>query len=209
MKDNKNPCRNQRTLWTVREINFLEKHYDKMPVAETGRLLGRSVAAVKIMAQKLECCRKKAPDWTEDEKEVLRSIYPSIPDIRQICTMLPGRSLDAIVLKARKMRIMRPEPFWLQHEIDVLYAHYPLEGKKTAERLPGRSGEAVKLKANELGIKFLGEQTYRVWSEDEWALLEKNHLLPFAELCRLFPGRSKSSVETARSRFRKRQLSLK
>lgn len=78
-----------------------------------------------------------------------------------------------------------------------------------AARLPGRGGEAVKLKANELGIKFLGDKNYLVWSEAEWALLGNNHLLPFSELCALFPHRSKSSVSMARRRFRRNRMAPK
>ncbi|MCS2151247.1 hypothetical protein MUU49_01400 [Scandinavium goeteborgense] len=155
------------------------------------------------MANKLGCRRYTSRLWSEDEKQILRSTYETEMNTQQISAMLPGRSLQSITVMARSLLLSRPEPYWRQEEIDILHTYYPAEGKKIETRLPGRGEEAVKLKANELGIKFLGDKNYRVWSEAEWAVLEQNHLLPFADLHALFPYRSRASVAMARRRFRR------
>ena len=209
MSDNLPKSRNHRVKWTISEINFLEQNYNQMSNAEIGRALGRSVSSIQGMANKLGCRRFISQPWTEDEKQILRSLYETNINMQEICAMLPGRSSQSIAVMARGWGLSRPEPYWRQEEIDILRVYYPGEGKKMAVRLPGRGGEAVKLKANELGIKFLGDESYLVWSEAEWTLLGNNHLLPFSELCALFPHRSKSSVSMARRRFRRNRMAPK
>lgn len=184
-------------------MNYVEKHYREKPVAEIARYLGRSVPAVKTAAKKLGCTGVKSPPWSVAEKVVLRATYALIHDTRELCRLLPGRTLASIVIMARKMGLRRPEPFWLAEEIALLEKYYPTEGKSVVARLPNRSEESVKLKASELGIKFTGDEKYRMWSEDERELLARNHELPFSQLCALFPDRSKSSVEFARYKYRK------
>lgn len=197
--------RNSRARWTAREMNFLENHYSQLTVAEIGNRLGRSAAAIKGMAQKLGCCEKKTPGWIEAEKAILRTTYAAGMTLQNICFLLPGRSAASVVIMARKLGLRRPEPFWLAEEIALLERYYPAEGKSVSVRLPNRSEESVKLKASELGIKFMGDDRYRVWSDAERELLAKNHELPFSQLRALFPERSKSSVEFARYKYRKKR----
>lgn len=184
-------------------MNYVEKHYRDKSVAEIACYLGRSVPAVKTAAKKLGCTGVKSPPWSVAEKVVLRATYALIHDTRELCRLLPGRTLASIVIMARKMGLRRPEPFWLAEEIALLEKYNPTEGKSVVARLPNRSEESVKLKASELGIKFTGDEKYRMWSEDERELLARNHELPFSQLCALFPERSKSSVEFARYKYRK------
>jgi hypothetical protein len=200
-----NKPRNSGARWTAREMVFLENHYSQLTVSEIGHRLGRSVAAIKGMAQKLGCCERKSPDWIEAEKEVLRTTYAAGMTLQNICFLLPGRSPASVVIMARKLGLRRPEPFWLAEEIALLERYYPVEGKSVVARLPNRSAESVKLKASELGIKFTGDEKYRVWSDAEREMLAKNHDLPFSQLCALFPERSKSSVEFARYKYRKKR----
>lgn len=134
---------------------------------------------------------------------MLRATYALIHDTRELYRLLPRRTLASIVIMARKMRLRRPEPFWLAEEIALLEKYYPTEGKSVVAWLPNRSEESVKLKASEHGIKFTGDEKYRMWSEDERELLARNHELPFSQLCVLFPERNKSSVEYARYKYRK------
>ncbi|HHA1936163.1 TPA: hypothetical protein ACOEP6_004666 [Enterobacter ludwigii] len=203
MQDGKSKSRNHRVRWTISELKFLEEHYGKIPRADIGKHLGRSASAIQGMANKIGCCTRRAAAWTETEKNILRATYETDMDSKLICAMLPGRALQSITVMARNMGLSRPESLWRQDEIDVLRTYYPVEGKKIAARLPDRGPEAVKLKANELSIKFQGDDLYRIWSEEEWALLTQNDFLPIARLRELFPQRSRASVSMARRRFRR------
>ncbi|MCT4709214.1 hypothetical protein MUA04_03260 [Enterobacteriaceae bacterium H11S18] len=202
MMHKKNDIRNHQAPWTLGEINYMESHYGELSAAEIGKHLGRTVAAVKGMARKLGCCAKKTPDWSEADKEFLRSTYGSALDVQNIFLLLPGRSLTSVVLMARKLGLKRPEPFWQDAELSILAKYYPTEGKKVAVRLPARSEESVKIKASKLGLRFHGHGNYRIWTEEERALLAKNHHLPFSLLCKFFPNRSQKSVEFALGKYR-------
>lgn len=202
-KNSKKQHRNHRALWTIHEMEYVETKYNVMSCAEIAQYLGRSVNAIKGMAQKLGCAPNKTADWSEAEIEILRSMYGSELAVEDINAMLPARTPVSIVLKARKLGLARPEPFWRPDELELLSAWYPVEGKKVAARLPGRSEESVKIKASKLGIKFQGHKNYRIWTDEEWALLAKNHHLPFSALCKCFPNRSEKSVEFALGKHRK------
>lgn len=83
--------------------------------------------------------------------------------------------------------------FWREAELDILKADYPRMGLSVTERLPGRLG-LKKSRSSEAG--------FRPWSDEEWALLEKNMHLRVAELqATLFPDRTKRAVEKVRGRF--------
>lgn len=205
MQEKLSGARNSGSRWALRDMRFIENHYQDMTVPALAHRLGRTEEAIKTMAKKLGCSTKKAPGWSDTEKAVLYATYANGVVLPEICAKLPGRSPDAVVLMARKLGLARPEPFWLPAEITLLETYYPVEGKSVASRLPARSEESVKLKANALGIRFRGGRRYHVWCDEERVLLEKYDHLPFGELCRLFPDRSKRSVENARRKLRKQR----
>ena len=77
-------------------------------------------------------------------------------------------------------------------------------GISVTERLPGRNAMSVKIMAGRLGLKksYSSEVGFRPWSDEEWALLEKNmHLSVAVQQAMLFPDRTKRAVEKARSRL--------
>lgn len=182
--------RNHRLPWTLQEMEYVEKHYSKMSCAAIGEHLGRSVNAVRAIAKKLGCAPQKSPDWSDREIDIIRETYGTDLEVDEICAMLTGRSAVSVVIKARKLGLTRPEPFWQQRELNILRRYYPSEGKKVASRLSGRSHHSVIIKAVKLGISYQGNKNYRKWSDDELLLLAQNHFLPIAQLCVLFPERS-------------------
>ncbi|OMQ19939.1 hypothetical protein [Serratia oryzae] len=201
--------RNHGSPWTLQELEYVEKHYSKMSCADIGESLGRSANAVRAIAQKLGYAPQKTPDWSDGETDILRATYGTDLEVDEICAMLPARSAVSVVIKARKLGLTRPEPFWQQRELKILRRYYPSEGKKVVARLSGRSNHSVILKAARLGIIYQGNKNYRKWSEDELLLLAQNHSLPIAQLCTLFPERSLKSVEFAQTKYRKRQTNAK
>ena len=203
-EDDTNLPRNHRSSWTIHDMDYVEKHYGVMSCAEIGVHLGRSVNAVRGAAQKLGCAPQKTPNWSDAEIEIVRATYETTLDVGDICALLPGRSEYSVVLKARKLGLARPEPFWQQHELKILRRYYPSEGKKVVARLSGRSKHSIILKAVKLGISYQGNKNYRKWGEDEMLLLAQNHSLPIRQLCKLFPERSLKSVEFAQIKYRKR-----
>lgn len=70
-------------------------------------------------------------------------------------------------------------------------------------RLSGRTENAVKLRARELGVKFTGNGRLRLWTAEEWNVLSGNMALGPSALMKLLPGRSRRSVQGAMRRLQK------
>lgn len=197
--------RNSRSRWTLDEIHFVEKHYGKMPPAEIAAKLCRTLGALGIMADKLGVRCQQSPLWTEKEEAVLRTHYVAGMEIEQLLQLLPGRPICAVYSRAQRLGLIRGK-YWREEECQIVREYYPEHGTAIVGRLPGRTTDLVKLKANELGIKFLGEiGKFRIWSEEEWFLLEKCQHLSVAEQMLLLPGRSRSALEKAKARLKARK----
>ncbi|POT59871.1 hypothetical protein C3432_03940 [Citrobacter amalonaticus] len=67
--------RNHRTWWTVGDLTFLENNDSSTPVADIAVRLGRKPGAVRLMADKLGCRKKKSAPWSEAEMDSIRDHY--------------------------------------------------------------------------------------------------------------------------------------
>lgn len=193
-------CRNRRSRWTLQEMRYVEKHYGTRTAASIGASLGRPASSVACMAGKLGVRKGTSLIWTEAEKGVIYVHYAAGMNMQDIMAKLPGRTYGTILAMADKLGIKRPSR-WSQKECGILKAYYPSEGRKVADRLPGRTADAVKLKACELGIEYQGGGNNQAWYEDEWDVLKKNLHLTLPELILLLPGRSLFAIEQARTRL--------
>lgn len=195
--------RNNRARWTVRDLTFLENNYSSAPVAEIAVRLGRTPGAVRLMADKLGCRKKKSAPWSEAEKDIIRDHYTRGMDARSLKQLLPGRSISAIFSMAETLGVQSGR-FWREVELDILKADYPRMGMSVTARLPGRNAMSVKIMARRLGLKKSrsSEAGFRPWSDEEWTLLGKNmHLSVAEQQAILFPDRTKKAVEKARGRL--------
>lgn len=94
--------------------------------------------------------------------------------------------------------------FWREAELEILIADYPRVGTAVTDRLLGRNAVSVRIMAKRLGLKKSRDSNvgFRPWSDEEWALLEKNmHLSVAEQQATLFPDRTKRAVEKARGRL--------
>lgn len=125
-----------------------------------------------------------------------------------ITALLPGSGVSSIFLMAEMMGVLSGR-FWRDAELDILKSDYPRVGTTVTDRLPGRNVVSVRIMARRLGLKKPRESKigFRPWSDEEWALLEKNmHLNVAEQQVMLFPDRTKRAVEKARSRLIKNQV---
>ena len=201
--------RNNRSCWTLRDLEYLEQHYKSQPVAEIAAHLGRSPGAVALMADKLDCRRKKNPPWTETEIDIIRQHYGSGVGAEFLQQLLPARSVSAIFTMAEKMGVASGR-FWREEELEILKTYYPSEGTLVTARLPGRNAVSVRVMARRMGLKKSREslEGFRPWSEEEWQRLEGSmHLSVAAQQVTFFPDRTLRAVEKARERLRKKQRS--
>ncbi|MCW2456964.1 UNVERIFIED_ORG: hypothetical protein M2414_004725 [Rahnella aquatilis] len=203
MSGNKTQPDNHFSLWTVKDVTFLENNYRTMPVAELAAILKRTPGAVGLMADKLGCRGKRHLPWNEAEMEIIRRHYSQGMEAEELSRLLPGRSVSAIFSRAEAMGVLSGR-FWRDGELRILKEHYPLLGKEVAHQLPGRNEVSILIMAGRLGLKKSRESKigFRPWSAEEWALLENNMHLGIAELrATLFPDRTQRAVEKARERF--------
>lgn len=199
--------RNNRSRWTLNDLRYLEQNYSSRSLVELAKHLGRSPGAVALMADKLDCRRKKNRLWTEAEKNIIRQHYSSGVRAEFLRQLLPGRSVDAICNMAEKMGVLSGR-FWQDDELDILRKYYPAEGTLIIARLPGRNAVSVRIMAKRLNLKKTSDSLsgFRPWSDDEWRRLEKNmHLSVAAQQSLLFPDRTLGAIEKARERLKKRQ----
>jgi hypothetical protein len=201
------PFRNNRTRWTLNDLNFLENNYATMPVAEISARLGRTPGAVRLMADKLGCRRKKNAPWSDAETEIIRTHYTKGTEAGSLTQLLPGRSINAIFSKAETMGVLSGR-FWRDEELDILKEDYPRVGTAVIDRLPGRNAISVRMMAKRMGLKKSRNSNvgFRPWSNEEWALLEKNlHLSVTEQQATLFPDRTVNAIDKARRRFLKKR----
>lgn len=204
--DNTQP-ENHFTLWTVKDLSFLENNYGTMPVAALAAILKRTPGAVGLMADKLGCRGKRRLPWSEAEMDIIRRHYSQGTEAEALTRLLPGRSVSAIFSRAEAMGVFSGR-FWREDELRILKAQYPVVGTAVMHQLPGRNKVAVRVMAKRLGLKKSRESKagFRPWSDEEWALLEKNmHLSVAEQQITLFPDRTHKSVEKARGRLLRRQ----
>ncbi|MCZ7836309.1 hypothetical protein [Atlantibacter hermannii] len=196
--------RNHRAAWTLRELNYVEQHYGKIPIVQMAEQLGRTPVSVRGAVQKLGLGRKGAGAWTEEEKDVIRNWYALGGGIEFVATLLPGRARNSIVVMAHNMRV-RSARSWTRRECLLLKQFYPAQGTAVANMLPGRTAEAVKIKACEMGIKYRGSDNgkQRIWSDEEQLRLRDYDHLPLPDLLKYFPDRSFASVKKGRERYRR------
>lgn len=199
---------NHRSRWTLKELHYVEMYYHKKPTREIAQKLGRTEVAVRLGAQSLGVCKTLMPQWTEQEIEVLRTYYADGAGITYVQSLLPGRAKSSILAKANGLGIISARN-WHAEEERILREFYPAIGTKVAKILPRRSVEAVKIKANQLGLRYRKlkprETPARRWSDEEWCLLENNLALPYDELQLLLPGRSRPALEKAKERLKERR----
>ncbi|EEM8095962.1 hypothetical protein DER63_13830 [Salmonella enterica] len=204
--------RNHRSVWTVRELQFVKSHYGVMKAAKIAEKLGRTVVSVRLTAQSLGCCKIPSSPWTKEEEDIIRKEYACGSGSTKIMDLLPGRTWNAIVLRASKMKIINTRTkIWSEEEQQLLKQYYPTMGTRVAEIIPGRTEVAVKAMAYSMAITFEGskESGRRVWSEQEKILLDTNQHLPQPELLALFPERSPSSIRQALTRLKARRAAEK
>lgn len=195
-------CRNHRSRWTLRELRYVEKHYQKDGAASVALKLGRTAAAVRSQASSMGCSKGPRELWTDEEMEILRINYARGDGISTIMPLLPGRTRKTIFQKAIDLGVNSAR-YWSEEECQILMEYYPVLGTKVGKMI-GRTAEAVKIKACDMGIKVEGLTLARKWSEDEIALLLKNlHKTP-AEIRKIFPDRTLKSIQKARTRWMKK-----
>lgn len=128
--------------------------------------------------QRMLSNRKK---WTSDEIEILKNNYSLMP-IVDIMKMLPGRTYDAIINKAKKLSLksyIRQQQLYSADDICFIKSNWETMSDEEMAILLGRTRRAIKAVRNNIGLfrqdmekshyenllKFLRGQIYQ-WKRD-------------------------------------------
>lgn len=91
--------------------------------------------------------------WTDDEDTIIRKGYKRREPLQKICARLPGRSLDAMKHRAKRLRcVLRPH--WTAREDRILRMEWGLvfSRRTLREKLPGRTWCAIARRAQALNL---------------------------------------------------------
>jgi len=143
--------------WTAAEEEILRTYYPTEGEAVSARFKNHSRDGCWKKASKLGL---KGPtgEWSKEELETLRQYYPS--EGGKVVKRLPGRTERAAMNAAKKLGIRytgkRAGAFiqWTEEEDAILRRYYPAEGAVGCRnRLEGRSLEACRTRAGDLGVR--------------------------------------------------------
>ncbi|HEY2454524.1 MAG TPA: hypothetical protein VGI71_18285 [Scandinavium sp.] len=192
MANNTPNVRNHNSLWTIKEIEFIEENYSNIPAKEIAEILGRNINAVRAMALKVGAARWVITPWTEQEIAVVKAYYNRGAGLQQVQERLPHRDRDSIRKQAAKAGVTRQD-VWPAEAVRFLKEHY---GKRPIQEIAdilNKTHGAVKNKAN---ILKLAKTRRREWTRKEEAVLrshfsETNNL---DEIHALLPHRSRQAI---------------
>lgn len=113
--------------------------------------------------------QKKRKQWTQDEKDILKNIYPTASWDEMI--MLFGTSKNNITYKAKQLGIQRQMVNFAKYkpeEVKYIKKNYGIIPTKIIAEELGRTSVAIEAKAKKLGC-----QTRTYWTDEEKEILTK------------------------------------
>ncbi len=105
--------------------------------------------------------------WLPEEDEILKQYFED--EKKDIVKRLPGRSWDAIYQRAKNIGLVKSRGWTLKQD-NVIRKYYPIEGEGVIGRkeLKGRTEDAVKTRASQLGVR---KDKLRCWKKEDDNLL--------------------------------------
>lgn len=162
-----------RTKYTDEDIEFLKKYYPigdwdiiftRFPSLSKDQIYNvchkRGISAnyyerdKSLKSDYYKCMVKNRKKWTSTEEEVLKNNYSSMP-ITDIMKLLPGRTYDAIALKAQKMSLnsyVRQQQLYSQDDIDFIISNWKLMSDEEIALSLHRTRRSIKTMRNNLGL---------------------------------------------------------
>lgn len=91
------------------------------------------------------------------------------------------------------------KPYWIKEEDEILIKYYPKEGTSIASRLQNRTINAIKNRAQALGI--IHRQEMFGWTEDELTILKEFYPKEGKKIMSRLPGRTLKTIQVTASRL--------
>lgn len=194
----------RRGRWSRRDQECLKELYGLRDDAAVARALGRSIASIQRMAQKLFPPVARTGPWTEHEAlELRRHLGACAPEV---LARILGRSLEEVNAKIAALDRLLKQGAWTRDEIVEFKRLYGTRTDEGLARIFGCSVEEIERLAREHGLRkdkaFASRQRGRGatrmprWRTEEIELLELEYATRSnLELARQL-GRSVKSLST-------------
>ena len=148
-----------KNYWTHEELRYLKEHYytdslNDIMIALENR---HTKDAIQSKAYKYFGFSKD-DDWTSEEEDILRSNYSLIP-IENICKLIPNRSKNAIMTKAKNLGIkslFSLQVHWSNAEIEYLSNNWTILSDEEISNNLHKTLSSVMGKRIQLGLKRIG-----------------------------------------------------
>lgn len=194
--------------WTRSEDALIRESFPSLGSEVFVKLSGRSRKECQQRAIKLGCKYSPSAPWTEDETSIVADMYKQYGI--SVLEFLPNHTEEDCRQKAYSLSIECvddedsigvPAPSkkgisstgWLPEEIEIITRYYPTVGTAVYKMLPGRSKDACRVKAKELGVKYA--DISKPWSQEEVDILIAEYPRRGIGVADLLPGRTPSACE--------------
>lgn len=178
-------------LTEIQVQNMIEDYQAGMCLKDLSLKYHRDVSTIIGRLKRRGVFQGKKKYWTSEEIETLKENY-SCMSIDDICSLLPSRNKNDIVIKASKLHLKNNVFFWNDNEINILKEFYLTEDVNTiAEKLNNKfTISAIKTKAYKLGIS---QNNY--WTEEELQIIRDYYnIKTIDEIVPLIPRHSRKAI---------------
>lgn len=130
---------------------------------------------------------RKLNTWTDAEDNILKQYYPT--DGREVAKLLPRRSANACVARAKKLGLRKDtNSSWEYWEDQILLARYLCFGKGVLNDLPDRTWESCTKRALKLGIIY-------PWTSQEDLIMMYHYENYGSNIQKMLPNHSAKEIE--------------
>lgn len=83
---------------------------------------------------------------------------------------------------------------WTWEEVNILEEHFCSQGTAIIGELPGRTREAIQMKAGRLGLSCVCTTPHNAWTSEEIAVLQEYYPTLASDVVDMLPGRSREAT---------------
>lgn len=159
------------------------------------RSVGQGRKLFKEIRSAIEREKKSNPDFDDSGFEDIDTFFviDQIVEIQEMFKEIEGR-------------LFSQKEIWTEEENNILREYYLVEGTRVADRLEGRTREAVRIQAKKLGLC-----NSDLWTNEEIEILKKYYLIEGLKVIDRINGRTKAAIgaQARRLGMKKPQNQLK
>lgn len=142
--------------WSLEDEKYLVNNWSTTELDIIIGVLNRSGDSIIRKAQRLglskdqnKLAKKK---WSPEEEKVLYDFYQLKP-ISELLTLLPGRTRESIIKKAKQLGVNSENRYWSESEVVYLEEKWGVIPVENIARKLNRTKSSILLKAHKIGLR--------------------------------------------------------